>query len=262
MPRLAPSATYYGGGEDNNYFLRKDSGTVLEQPTLVTPISLESQDRQGDATIDVRGHQAGAAYAYTGAINLSPGASSAGPAANGVTIRAIADGAQVEIGTNSQDENKLMIAGPSGLSQVYDETYNQAVSLKPITMVSVNPLCAPNPANTSEIFRCAQAAVAAADAGIGQGNQFRVPKTGFYALQAEVSLFNAPAPAAPDINVPAVTAGAIDVLPSTPGAAAGTAPCPCAGWRPRSPWSTGPRSRRSRDRAAATATRPPGNPAR
>jgi hypothetical protein len=82
-------------------------------------------------------------------------------------------------------------------------------------MVTQNPLCVRDPANTSEIFRCAQAAVAAADAGVGQGNTFTVPKSGFYALQMEVSLFNGVAPAAPSINVPAVVApGGIDVYGS------------------------------------------------
>ena len=191
-----------------------DADTAIVAPTLVSVVKVDSVDRQGEATLRVSGLQAGVPYEYTGALNLSPGASSLGPASDGLTLRSVAGGVNVEVGTNSQTVTTLSIAGASGLSQVYDETYNQPVALQAITMVSQTPLCVRDPANTSEIFRCAQAAVAAADAGAGQTNRFTVPKSGFYALQMELSLFNAPAPAAVDINVPAIVAGGIDVYGS------------------------------------------------
>jgi hypothetical protein len=44
------------------------------------------------------------------------------------------------------------------------------------------------------------------------GTSFAVPKTGWYALQTEVKLGNAPLPAAPTINVPiTVTAGGVNL---------------------------------------------------
>lgn len=196
------------------YYMQEGAEVVLRQPTLVAPITLESFDEAAQAIMTVRGLTAGVPVPYTGGVSINPGASSLGTAPAGLNIHSIANGVAVEVGTDTATANTLSIAGPAGLARVYDETYNQPVALQPITMVSVNPLCAPAAGNTSEIFRCGQAAVAAADSGLGQANQFRVPKTGFYALQMEVSLFNGPAPAPPAINVPAIVSGGIDVYGS------------------------------------------------
>lgn len=113
------------------YYLQDDNA-VINQPTLVSNVTVRSADGNGAATMRVSGYQAGAPYAYTGAINLSPGASSQGPAADGLTIRAIEDGVSVEIGTDAQAVNQLFIAGPDELSQVYDEKYNPVIKLAPV----------------------------------------------------------------------------------------------------------------------------------
>jgi hypothetical protein len=119
----------------------------------------------------------------------------------------------MEVGTDGEAPNQVLIAGPDGLSEVYNELYYQPVALREITMLTENPLSARDPDNTSEIFRTLQDGVAAADAGNSPANTFTVPKTGFYALQIQLSLFNGVAPAAPDINVPAIVApGGINVF--------------------------------------------------
>lgn len=210
---LPPALTH--SAVTNSYYLTKDAPVIDEPtliaPTLISPVALLSADSAASASMTVTGLSGGAPAPYTGAVTINTGGSSAGPSAVAITSRAGANGAIVEIGANAQASNLLLIAGASGTGQVYDEVYNQPVALQAITMVSQTPLCVRDPANTSEIFRCAQAAVAAADAGAGQTNRFTVPKSGFYALQMEVNLFNAPAPAAPTVNVPAVVAGGIDV---------------------------------------------------
>jgi hypothetical protein len=208
---LAPQATH--ANVEVPYYAAKVA------PVFVEPLSILSQDESTNANIFVNGEDAGA---YMGAINITPGVNTTAllGAGAGITIRTVAGSVAgsaattVEIGTNTQGGNNLLIAGLSGTGRVYDEVYNQPVALQAITMVTENPNCARDPANTSEIFRCAQAAVAAADAGTGQGNSFTVPRTGFYALQLEVNLFNAAAPAAVTVNVPAIVAAGIDVYGS------------------------------------------------
>jgi hypothetical protein len=177
------------------------------RPELIAPVTISSANGVSKPVLNASSEVNGP---YTGALNISPSESSLGPACDGLTIAAGADGARVEVGTDSQAVNTLSIAGPQGLSRVYDELYNPAVSLKPITMVSVNPLCAPAPDNDGEIFRCSQAGVlSSATAAIA--NTISVPVTGWYSLQIEVKLENAVAPAAPDINVPITPVGTIDI---------------------------------------------------
>lgn len=190
------------------YYVSKDE--PLLNPSLISPVQLLSADLEAQAEIVCRGLNAGVPSPYTGAIKLLPGASSVGAAAEGLTVRSVGGGTQVEVGTDGETPNVLAIAGASGLSQVYDEIYNQPVALQPITLSATNPLCAPIPANVGEIFRCTQAGVAAS-AAAAIGTNFQVPKSGWYALQIEMSLGNAPAPAAPDINVPIVAIGGIDL---------------------------------------------------
>lgn len=170
------------------YYLENTSEVTLEQPILVAPITLKSFDLQADATVSCGGFQSGAPYPYTGAINLSPGESSLGAAADGLTIRAVANGAQVEVGTNGQAVNNLMIAGASGLSRVYDETYNQPVALQAITITASDPDCVPS--GVGNIFLCGQTAVAQAGAGVEQFNRFTVPRTGAYMFQTRFVLGN------------------------------------------------------------------------
>jgi len=172
---------------DVPYYLTE--GQAVVAPTLVAPLSLESSDRNGFATIFV-GNGLPEPGPYTGAITFIAGASSAGPSVDGLTIRAIDGGSQVEVGTNSQPTNRLAIAGPQGLSQVYDETYNQPVQLQPITLVSTDPDCVPQAGNVGEIFRCGQTAVGQAGAGQVQFNTIRVPKAGAYMMQTEIVMGN------------------------------------------------------------------------
>jgi hypothetical protein len=171
------------------YYLT-DNVPVIPQPTLVAPITLQSEDGEGTALMTVSGFEDGAAYEYTGAISLRPGASSLGPASDGLTMRSVADGVSVEIGTDSQTVNTLSIAGPSGLAQVYDEVYKQPVALRDITIVGTNPVCAPT--GGAEVFRGAQAAVAAAAPGVPPTvfNRIQVPRSGAYMLQTEIRMGN------------------------------------------------------------------------
>jgi hypothetical protein len=186
------------------YYLVDDAGTVINQPTLISPIALRSDDAATTGFLTVGGAAAGV---YEGAISIQPGANAAFPGGNpvGITVRGIANGVSCEIGDNAQSNNLLFIAGTEGVAQVYDEKYNQPVSLQPITLSDTNPLCAPIPENTGEIFRCEQAGVAAS-AVSSIGTAFQVPRSGWYALQIEVKLGNAPAPAATTINVPITVA--------------------------------------------------------
>lgn len=213
---LPPFLTH--AAPDSCYYLRDNQANVtLTTPTLKTPVKLQSATELPNAvpaTILTKGSNHGL-EAYVGAVQLNAGGNTAGPDGSiGLTLRTAAGGVAVEVGTEGQATNQLLIAGPDGLGQVYDEVYNQPVALQPITMVVQNPNTARSPSNTSEIFRCNQTAVAAADAGVGQGNTFQVPKTGFYALQIELDLFNAVAPAPPSINIPAIVAAGIDVYGS------------------------------------------------
>jgi hypothetical protein len=171
------------------YYAKADA-PVIAQPTLIAPITLESADGEGTALMTVSGFEAGAAYEYTGAISLRPGASSLGPASDGITMRSVAGGVSVEVGTDSQTVNTLSIAGPSGLAQVYDEVYKQPVALRDITIVGTDPDTAPQAGNVAEIFRCAQAAVQQAGAGTPQFNRIQVPRTGAYMLQTQVLMGN------------------------------------------------------------------------
>jgi hypothetical protein len=134
---------------------------------------------------------AGVAGPYTGSIQLNPGASSAGGAEVGVNIKSAANGVSVEVGTNAATGNQLFIAGPQGLSEVNDGTYNPPVQFLPITINSVsNPAFQPDSSNPSEVFRCAQAGVDIANAGSPANVSFTVPKNGFYTLLVELRLQN------------------------------------------------------------------------
>jgi hypothetical protein len=194
---IASQRTRSGIPDNSTYYILK--GQAIDQPALVAPISLLPENKSTTANILVEG----ANGAYKGALTFNPGANSTIPAVqpDGLTLRAVAGGVQVEVGTDGQAVNNLKIAGADGLSSVYDELYNQPVGLRAITMTATTPTVAPTPGNTGEILRCTQAGVLAAGT-LGQFNSFRVPITGFYALQSEFKIENAAAPAPIDINVP------------------------------------------------------------
>lgn len=178
----APNNPYYASSQ-------------LRSPTLVSPITLQAAAAEGTlavpAEIYVDGTNAISA-AYVGAVNITPGgnAASATPGA-GITVRTAAGPSTiVEVGANAQGPNLLYIAGASGVGQVYDEVYNQPVSLQPLTMVSTNANL--TPANPEECLRSAQAGVAAAAAAPGTiFNVFRVPRSGAYTIQTEIAMGNA-----------------------------------------------------------------------
>lgn len=215
MPILPPTSTYSGGASDNNLYMRVGQAAVLPSgSTLVSPVNLKAADSSSEGAIYVDGAAAGG---YQGAVNITPGVNASSAfAGDGITVRttpgSVAGTAAttVEVGANAQGPNHLYIAGLSGVGEVYDEVYNQPVALQPITLSATNPLAAPDPNNVGEIFRCIQAGVAAS-AAAAIGTNFAVPKTGWYCLQLEIALGNAPAPAAPDINVPITAAGGIDI---------------------------------------------------
>jgi hypothetical protein len=170
------------------YYLSKDQ--PLLNPSLISPVQLLSADLETAAAIECRGYTAGEPTPYSGAIKLLPGASSVGAAAEGLTIRSVGGGTQVEVGTDGETPNVLAIAGASGLAQVYDEIYNQPVQLQPITLVSTDPDCVPQAGNVGEIFRCGQTAVGQAGAGQVQFNTIRVPRAGAYMMQTEIVMGN------------------------------------------------------------------------
>lgn len=196
------------------YYVSAGAGSEVPQPVLIAPITLQANPEEGaldvPAAIQVPGADS-ADPVFVGGVNIVAGGNAASEdGAAGVIIYAAAGGATVmEVGDTSAG-NKILINGASGLGQVYDEVYNQPVSLQPISLSATNPLAAPDLANVGEIFRCTQAGVAAS-AAAAIGTNFVVPKSGWYSLQIEIALGNAPAPAAPDINVPIVSAGGIDI---------------------------------------------------
>jgi hypothetical protein len=185
-------------------------GGPIVGSTLVSPISLQAATVDGPLSTKPEIYIDGAnsiSPAYVGAVNITPGGMSPSVGA-GITIRSAAGPSTVvEVGTDTQSNNLLYIAGPSGVGQVYDEVYNQPVALQTITLTNVSPTNIVDTANPGEIFRCDQAGVlASATAAIGCTLQ--VPKTGFYMVAAEIKLANAPAPAPTSIVVPiTVSAG-------------------------------------------------------
>ena len=177
---------------NNSYYLSNGaSNVVLREPTLLTPVNLQSATEDANevpAEIVTRGADHPSAP-YVGAIGLNPGGNVAAPdGADGLTIRATATGVALEVGTNAQAVNQLLIAGPSGTGQVYDEVYNQPTQLQTITIVASDPDCTPT--GGAEIFRCGQAAVAQAGAGTVQFNRIQVPRTGAYMMQSEIRMGN------------------------------------------------------------------------
>jgi hypothetical protein len=183
---IASQRTRSGIPDNSTYYILK--GQAIDHPALVAPIDLLPDNKSTTANILVEG----ANGAYKGALTFNPGANSTIPAVqpDGLTLRAVAGGVQVEVGTDGQAVNNLKIAGADGLSSVYDELYNQPVSLSPITQVQTAPLLTPD--NDEEVLRCVQAGIAAAIATPGsQFNIFSVPKTGAYMIQTEVAIGNA-----------------------------------------------------------------------
>lgn len=184
---------------DTPLYLARDVPIVA--PTLVAPVAIASSNLGTTAYIGVQGSSASE---YQGAISFTTGENTnqSAPARDALTLVSETNGTLAYVGADDTNANTLAVNGSAGLSRVFDEVYNPAVSLKAITLSSTNPLCVPAPGNVGEIFRCSQAGVlASATAAIGTA--FEVPKTGWYALQIEVKLANG---LVPDINVPITVA--------------------------------------------------------
>jgi hypothetical protein len=191
------------------YYLTQ--GAEIVAPTIRAPIQLKSADEGGEAILTCGGLSAGVPGPYTGSISLQPGPSSSGTAKAGLTVRSGTVGTIVEIGANAEGPNSLFIAGASGVSQVYDETYNQPVSLQPITKTTTNPNL--TPANPEEILRSGQAGVAAAIAAPGTiFNVFTVPRTGAYMVQTQISIGNAGA--TNTVVIPSTLVGGVPIWKS------------------------------------------------
>jgi hypothetical protein len=173
------------------YYIDDAAGTVIDEPTLVSTIALRSADSTSTGFLTVGGAAAGL---YQGAVSIQAGDNGVAPG-NQVCLtgRGAATGCIVEVGDNAQASNLLLIAGALGTAQVYDEKYNQPVSLQPITKQQTEPAIAP--ANPEEVLRCGQAGIAAAIATPGsQANFFQVPRTGAYMVQTEIAVGNAGVP--------------------------------------------------------------------
>jgi hypothetical protein len=192
----------------NSYYLAK--GETIVAPTIETPLTLQSSTEAANpvpAEIVTRGADHPNA-AYIGSIGLNPGGNAtAADGSVGLTLRTAAGGVAVEVGTNGQAVNQLLIAGPAGLGQVYDEIYNQPVALSTITIVASDPDCTPT--GGAEIFRCTQTAVAQAGAGTQQFNRIQVPRTGAYMMQTEIRMGNGPG--ANTVVLPSTLVGGVPV---------------------------------------------------
>jgi len=131
------------------YYLDDAAETVIQEPVLVAPITIRSNDLQANAILSCRGFTGGVPAPYTGAIKLIPGSSSVGTAAEGLTVRSVGGGTQVEVGTDGETPNVLAIAGASGLGQVYDQKYNQVIKG---TQVAGSTSALPVPAGPIGVF--------------------------------------------------------------------------------------------------------------
>jgi hypothetical protein len=173
-------------------FLRSNQPIVA--PTLVSPVAIQGNASEGGLAVPAEIEVPGTTHAtpaYVGAIKLVPGGNTFAPGgSNGVVIRAdTGPSTIVEIGTDGEGPNELLIAGADGLAEVYNTLYNQPVALRAITQVQTAPLLTPD--NDEEILRCVQAGIAQAIAFPGtQFNVFAVPRTGAYTIQTEITVGN------------------------------------------------------------------------
>jgi hypothetical protein len=129
------------------YYLTKSDKLTND---LVSPVNILSADLSSSANIIVNSTPAN----YKGSITLETGANTLGPPMVGMTLRTSgASGATVEIGDNAQT-NTLLIAGASGLSQVFDEIYNpvDAITPNPQTQIITPTGFSPNFGNIRPIF--------------------------------------------------------------------------------------------------------------
>lgn len=136
---LAPTATH--GALSPSYYLSRYEPIVA--PTLVAPVNLQSGGEEGTLAVPAEIFVPGpdhAVPAYAGAVRISPGSNEDAPSgAAGVVIRATGVSGEVatvmEVGTDGEGPNQLLIAGANGLSSVYDEKYNPVIKGTPVAQV-------------------------------------------------------------------------------------------------------------------------------
>jgi hypothetical protein len=151
MPLLQPTATYYGGDVANdNYYLRKGQPIPSGQ-TLTSAVLINSEDRSTQAGIFVEGNTSST---YKGAISLVSGANGAGPPMVVLNGRTTGEATMnFEVGDNAQTNN-LMVAGPEGVSQVFDGIYNpvDAITNAPVVQTITPTGFSPNATNIRPLF--------------------------------------------------------------------------------------------------------------
>jgi hypothetical protein len=151
MPLLQPTATYYGGDVANdNYYLRKGQPIPSGQ-TLTSAVLINSEDRSTQAGIYVEGNTV---PTYKGAISLVSGANASGPPMVVLNGRTTGENTMnFEVGDNDQTNN-LMVAGPEGVSQVFDGIYNpvDAITNAPVLQTVTPAQFGANYANIRPLF--------------------------------------------------------------------------------------------------------------
>lgn len=173
---IPPLATNYNN--DGCYFLKK--GDPLDGP-LISPVEIFSSDLSTSAEIVVNSAPAG----YVGSMTLISGGNSFGPPTTGMTIRTSGPTESIiEIGNNSQT-NKLMIAGSSSLSQVFDGIYNPPIGLELVNIIGPSPSA--NYPNGWLVSSPNDGTIISSFTG-GTAGSFNVPKNGLYMLQATITM--------------------------------------------------------------------------
>jgi hypothetical protein len=174
---IPPLATNYNN--DGCYFIKK--GEPIDGP-LISQVNILSADLSSTARITVTGNSD---LPYKGAITLNSGANNSGPSQVILTGRTAGQTtSQIEIGDNAQTNN-LLIAGPSGLSQVFDGVYNPPVGVELINITG--PFVSTNYPNGWLTSSPNDGSITGSFTG-GTANSFNVPVTGLYMLQATIKM--------------------------------------------------------------------------
>jgi len=147
MPLIPPTPTHYGGGSDDTYYVKKGASGQ----TLASAVNIQSADASTTASITVTGNSV---PTYKGAISLNSGANASGTSQVVLTGRTTgANTMNLEVGDNDQINN-LLIAGASGVSQVFDEKYNpvDAITGTPVVQTVTPTGFSPNFGNIRPLF--------------------------------------------------------------------------------------------------------------
>jgi hypothetical protein len=173
---IPPNTTNYNN--DGCYFIKK--GEAIDGP-LISPVEIFTSDLSNSAEIVVNSSPAN----YNGSITLITGENVNGPPMVGMTLRTSGENeATIEIGDNVQD-NKLLIAGSSGLSQVFDGVYNPPTGVELINIIGPSP--SDNYPNGWLTTSPNSGTIVSSFTG-GTAGSFNVPKTGLYMLQATIMM--------------------------------------------------------------------------